>query len=122
MTKIATAKRSPEIDMDTIETSILLAKEYASEAIKVIFDMPGDSDLWLSLRTLAWIRAKFPSQLFSLPEVYENGPKGVRHNPNRAKEIMSFLVDCGYLTKFKNGVTIDGVHRRDVFLALDLKD
>jgi hypothetical protein len=102
-----------EISVAQLEAGIMLARYYASEALRLHGVVADDPGLQLAQQVLAWAR-KQPDGLISLPDIYQFGPVPVR-NRKRAAEVAALLQEHGHLEFVPGGAQVNGKFRREVW-------
>lgn len=103
-----------EISGDHMQAGIKLAEYYSQEALRLKDMQSVDKDLSLAQRVLDWIGEK-QYRVIPLQDVYQKAPVTEIRNARRAREIMTILLDHGHLTKIDGGMTIDSIHRKEVW-------
>jgi hypothetical protein len=101
-----------EVPAEAMDSGTVLARHYASEAIRLFQCSVADPHLQMAQRTLAWLRERGP--LFCLPDLYRLGPPAIRDKAT-ATRIVGVLADHGYVERVTGGAKIDGKHRREVW-------
>jgi hypothetical protein len=101
-----------EVTAEAMDGGTLLARHYASEAIRLFQASVADPHLQMAQRTLAWLRGR--RSLFCLADLYQFGPSTIRDKAT-ATRIVGLLADHGYVERVTGGAEIDGKCRRDVW-------
>ena len=101
-----------EVTAEAMDGGAVLARHYASEAIRLFQGSVADPHLQMAQRTLVWLRGRGP--LFCLPDLYRLGPPAIRDKAT-ATRIVGVLADHGYVERVTGGAEIDGKHRREVW-------
>jgi hypothetical protein len=101
-----------EVTAEAMDGGAVLARHYASEAIRIFQGSVADPHLHMAQRTLAWLRGR--RSLFCLADLYQFGPSTIRDKAT-ATRIVGLLADHGYVERVCGGAEIDGKCRRDVW-------
>ena len=112
MLTVSANRDAGEVTAEAMDGGAVLARHYASEAIRLFQGSVADPHLQMTQRTLAWLRGR--RSLFCLADLYRLGPPAIRDKAT-ATRIVSMLEDHGYLERVTGGAEIDGKHRRDVW-------
>ncbi len=91
-----------------------LAQYYATEMLRLFAAGANHPDLLLAERLLAWLHARWPEQLVSLPDIYQLGPGAIR-DKRTAERLVRILDDHGWLLPFEGGAIVAGKHRREAW-------
>lgn len=102
-----------EVDAISMESGILWAHFYLSEALRLREVAATSEELQDAARLLEWIRDR-GDPLVALPDVYQLGPASVRDRKTAGK-LMQILVDHGHVRAVTGGAVVNGKRRRDVF-------
>jgi ATP-dependent Clp protease ATP-binding subunit ClpA len=82
------------ISLDAIERAILLMQFYLEEALRITDASFSDDGLDLAQGVLRWMKKRAlrdsKNKIFSLVEIYQGGPRGVR-NKKAAEKVMHIL-------------------------------
>jgi hypothetical protein len=109
-----------ELDDATLSRGIKLAQWYLGEALRLADAGHVSDDVRIGETLLIWLRDAWPSRsndggrLVSPPDVYSNGPNGIREKAV-AQKALGVLVDHGWLVKLDGSHKVNGVPRREVY-------
>lgn len=104
---------APMLTADRMARGIALADHYADEALRLHAIGATDPTLLLAQRALRWCQAQ-PGGLVALTELYRTGPRKIR-DAKIARQVVSILVEHGWLVEIPEGAEIGGQHRREVW-------
>lgn len=103
-----------EIDVGTTQNAIELVWWYLREALRLNEAAMTSPDLALAEKLLDWIDEKYGPDFISAPDVYQNGPNGLRTKA-KAEAIIKILVEHDWLRLVEGTQEIDGQKRRKAY-------
>jgi hypothetical protein len=103
-----------EITDDFMARGILLAKHYASEALRLFQGAKINHDLRLATQLLDWLRQSWADPNISLPDVYQFGPNAIRDRET-ALRLLKILEAHRHLVKLPGITLVKGQPRREAW-------
>lgn len=101
-------QESVEIPSVHIAGAIQLVEYYLAEALRLFNTSQESTELVLADKLLQWLKRKY--SVFSLTEIYQNGPNEFRDRNSAAKAV-KILEDHRWIESIPGGATI-GTHKR----------
>lgn len=80
----------PKISIDHVNRAILLVEFYLNETLRIMGCSVSNPDVALAILVLEWLKKSRQEQIFSITDVYQNGPSQIR-DAELAKRIMKIL-------------------------------
>ena len=103
-----------EITDDFMARGILLAKHYASEALRLFQGAKINHGLRLATQLLDWLRKSWADPNISLPDVYQFGPTAIRDRET-ALRLLKILEAHRHLVKLPAITLVKGQPRREAW-------
>lgn len=105
---------STEIPVAKMEAGIELARFYCSERVRLHEGEKPQRGAVNGQKLITWLHQSWGEEMISLPDVYQNGPYGLRKK-EIATETVKFLEEYGWLEKVPGGGIVGGKKRREVW-------
>ncbi|UGX92331.1 DUF3987 domain-containing protein [Bradyrhizobium barranii subsp. barranii] len=103
-----------DITADFMARGVLLAKHYASEALRLFQGARIDHDLRLATQLLDWLLHSWPEPNVSLPDIYQSGPNAIRDRKT-ALRLVGVLETHRHLVKLPGTALVKGQPRREAW-------
>ena len=103
-----------QVDAEQLQAAIVLARYYATEALRLFDGGKTDPTLRAAEVLLRWLQTGWHGPSVSLPDIYQRGPNAIRDKAT-AKRLVRVLEDHGWLLYMGPGV-VDGHRRRETWL------
>jgi hypothetical protein len=103
-----------ELTADVMARGVLLARYYASEALRLFQGSKIDRDLRVATQLLEWLLNSWSEPNISLPDIYQTGPNAIRDRKT-ALRLVGILVQHGHLLKLPETTIVRGKRRREAW-------
>jgi len=103
-----------EISAGTFKRAVVLARYYASEALRLFEQGSSSIELQRAEKLLKWLHEGWGKATVGLSEIYQLGPNAIR-DASRAREAMTILEQHHWVGRIEGGAKIDGKRHRDAW-------